>query len=211
MITLNQYRIRALQYQHLDESQLMHDFRINRQVKTEFRDIHYIGHEIRTHENTIYHHAIILSDCIDALCNGIAAVHNVLLDRFPGLKGLTLVYLRSYLSADPDVFDLGTQDTIREEIDSATSMRKIGHFMAFGMLGDDKIAILQFDARNAIEIYGKLQASARKQYSDENLTLLGVCPAHPVSAEYNEHFDYAVERLKIMVDATIDWKSSISN
>ena len=211
MKALNRYTIRALQYQHLDESNLIRDFRENKTATAAMKDIHYVGYEIRMPDQVIYHHATVLADTHDRLCDGIAEVHNSLLPKFPQPKKLTLVYLRNYLSIDRELFDDGIQDMLREEIDNLAAMRKLDHFIAYGMLGDDRISSIEIDVGNVIDIFARLRANARKHYSEDQFTFLWACPAHPVSAEYNEHFDYAQDRIRMMIDDSYDWQSASVN
>ena len=75
------------------------------------------------------------------------------------------------------------------------------------MVGNRRVTSLQGEGHDAIEICNRLQADLHVRHGEENLTLLWMCAAHPVSAEYNEHFDYAATRLKMMIDESVDWKS----
>ena len=211
MKALNKYTIRALQYQHLDDSSLIRDFREKKSATAVMKDMYYVGYEIRTADQIIYHHATVLADTEDGMFDGIAEVHNSLLPKFPRPRKLTLVYLRNYLSIDRELFDDGIQDMLREEVENLTAKRKLDHFIAYGMLGDDVIACLECDVSNAIDMLGKILANVRKNYSEDPFTFLWACPAHPVAAEYNEHFDYAQDRIRMMIDDSGDWQSASVN
>jgi len=211
MKAFKQYTIRALQYQHFDESNLIRDFRENKTETAAMKDIYYVGYEIRMADQVIYHHATVLADTQDGMCDGIADVHNSLLPKFPRPKKLTLVYLRNYLSIDQALFDDGIQDMLRDEVDRFTSKRTLEHFIAYGMLGDDTIVSLESDESNVIDMLGRLLANVRKNYSESPFTFLWACPAHPVSAEYNEYFDYAQDRIRMMIDDSYDWQSAAVN
>ncbi len=211
MKALNRYTIRALQYQHLDDSNLIRDFRENKTATAVMKDIHYVGYEIRTTDQVIYHHATVLADTHDGLCDGMAEVHNSLIPLFPRLQKLTLVYLRNYLSIDRDLLNEGMQDMIREEIDKLTTRRRLDHFIAYGMLGDDRLASIESDVSNVIDIFAKLRSGVQRDHGNDHFTFLWACPAHPVSAEYNEHFDYAEDRIRMMIDDSYDWRAGSVN
>ena len=211
MINLHRYQIKALQYRHLDESQLMHDFRANKRVKPEIGNIHYLGFEIRTPDQTLFHHATVLSDGLDTLCGGIELIHHSLVERFPDPVSLRLVYLRSYLTIDVSVFDHRLQDIMRNEMENSTRLRDIDYFTAYGLKPDGKIEQLRVKTQNAVEAFAQLQQVTCKSGSDQELTFLWAYSAHPVSAEYAEHFDYAENRLRMMIDESVDWKSAAVN
>ncbi|MHB1300516.1 MAG: hypothetical protein ACYCY8_06585 [Burkholderiales bacterium] len=211
MIALKRYTIRALEYQHLDESQLIQDFRSNKQVKSVLINIHYVGFEIRTTDQTLYHHAAILSDSLESLCEGIASIRLHLGLRFQNPDMLTLVFLRSYLTVDPDVVDHKSQYILREEMEMSIRSRRIYHFMAYGLQSDGVIQDLRVQANNAIEAYGQLQKNTYKLDVHNKLTFLGAYSAHPVTAEYTEHFDYAEDRLRLMIEETEEWKTCAIN
>ena len=211
MMALNRYTIRALQYQHQDETQLIQDVRANKQVKPALGNIHYVGFEIRTPDQTLYHHAALLSDSLESLCEGIASIHLRLRVRFQDLNTLTLVYVRSYLTVDPDVLDPRSQYTLREEMEIRTRSRRIAYFSAYGLQSDGTVRQIQVQAKNAIEAYGQLQRSAYRSDVHNKLTLLCAYSAHPVTAEYTEHFDYAEDRLRLMIEESIEWETCAIN
>lgn len=209
MIVLKRYKIKALQYQHWDESHLMQDFRENKAAKPELRHIHYLGYEIRSAYQARYHHATFLADSLESLCQAITSIRKNLRRRLSALDTLMLVFIRSYLTIDQTVFDLRTQDSMREEMELRLGSKRIDHFMAYGQQFDGAVQQIQVKAPSAIEAYGRLQNKIYKSDCKNKLTFLGAYSAHPVTAEYTEHFDYAKDRLKLMINESVEWKTCI--
>ena len=213
MLTLSQfkqlkrYKARALQYMHQDESHLLRDYRNDQRAKPEFRHIHYVGFEVCTEDQTFYYHTSILSDCMEAIYDGVTAIRKGLHKRFAPLQKLTLIYLRSYLTADEDQLDSEVQASMRTQTDAFACKKKINQFIAFTMVGNRRVSRLQAEGRDAIEISIRLDTHVQELHKEENRTFLWICAAHPVSVEFSEHFDYAATRLKMMIDESVDWTS----
>ena len=198
-----------MQYRHLDESNVMQDFRANKEAHPQFRDIHYVGYEIRSPGSVLYHHATILADSQDALRSAVASIRLNLYAKFPDLQKLILVYLRSYLSIDAHTIDRATQESMRGQLEGMMHFRRINQFLVYGMRINGKIAHLYSQAGNAIEAFDQLQSSELQ--GDGELTFLGAYAAHPVSAEYDAHFDYAEARLRMMIADSEEWESYAVN
>lgn len=210
MLTLNTYKIRALQYQHLDDSQVLQDFRTDRQVTPPSRHVYYAGFEIRTPSDILYHHMTFMADTHESLCHGVEVIQHHLEARFLHANAITLIYLRSYSSLDTAFIDPRTQENIRDYIEESAHIRKLDYFVAFGLRKNGKIEHISNKARHAFDSFEQLRRSA-SICSLEDLTLLGVFPAHPIALEYNEHFDYAKDRLNLMIDESINWEACVVN
>lgn len=183
-------------YSHLAQPRMIKDVRSKRTVEINLDQCYFLGFRISVQSGYLYHHAVIIADDWDSFLEGVAGEYNAILNQslVSFTSDIAPVYVRSMMTLDPAVIDCADRENINKEIREGLARRDDDLFIVSGLVGDDKIGLMQVTSHNALTALESVRVMVSRQHS-KTFTTLEVSQAHPVTSEFNALFKIASDRI----------------
>ncbi len=176
------------------------DMRKTHQMEIALEHCYFVGFRITAESVMSYQHTLILADDYESLAMGICEERNMILDQklANSLNDIEPVFVRSLLMQDQVMIASTDAYGINSEIKEILSRRNDHLFTVFGMLGNEKICLVQEEAHDALTAM-RLARWKSVKLAVKDFRPLDVRQAHPATKEFEVQFHLVAGRFMKLV------------
>lgn len=161
-------------------------------------EIYYVVHRVKVGNAMWYHHGIMLADGLEMACSGLLQLQEHILSDVGSAVVMRPIFLRNLMAADPQVLDETASNDIAEQIESACATGLEDKFVVFGLVGTDKLTLMNVRADDAFAAAALVADTIFKQ-TNKTFLPIDISIGHPVVEELDRHFVKAASDIQIML------------
>lgn len=160
-------------------------------------NVFYLVFRVVIGNTTWYHHEVFVFD--SALREEIERIGESIRDSISPRASVKLVFIRSLIMEDRDVVDAMFVHNFHLELRSRLESGNLfsdstKRYLAFGFVGDDRLAMIEVEAEDALDGCGQANELCQSQ-AEGSFSVIQVCAISPVVEEIEEHYEAQVPNI----------------
>lgn len=181
----------------------LRDYRTKRLAIISQDNVFYLVFRVVIGHTTWYHHEVFLFD--SSLREMIERIGTELKGSISPRASVKLVFIRSLVMEDKNIVDAMFVHDFHRELRSRLADGNIlsdetTRYLAFGFVGDTSLAMMEVDAKDALDGCGKAHELCMLQAND-GFSAIQVCAISPVVEEIEEHYEAQVPNIMRLLSA----------